>query len=160
VASPLLSNVNFVYNNNGPVKHDVTETTVPNFFRGTEFVVAGRIDPKFNLSASISGTGISGSFLFPNISPIIRICAPRVTAWDCPDILVPAAPNVTVTKPKKSFSLEKIWAYMTIQDMLRKRQIIDDAKRIVEINQKALNLSLTVSFIVTFKTKILLTNYN
>jgi hypothetical protein len=160
VASPLLSNVNFVYNNNGPVKHDVTETTVPNFFKGTEFVVAGRIDPKFNLSASISGTGVSGSFLFPNISPIIRICAPRVTTFGCPDILVPAAPNVTVvTKPKKSFSLEKIWAYMTIQDMLRKRQIIDDAKRIVEINQKALNLSLTVSFIVTFKTKILLTNY-
>lgn len=147
VASPLLSNVNFIYNNNGPVKHDVTETTVPNFFKGTEFVVAGRIDPKFNLSASISGTGVSGSFLFPNISPIIRICAPPVTAWDCPDIVVPAAPNVTVvTKPKKSFSLEKIWAYMTIQDMLRKRQIIDDAKRIVEINQKALNLSLTVCF--------------
>ncbi|XP_046639003.1 inter-alpha-trypsin inhibitor heavy chain H4-like [Daphnia pulicaria] len=148
VASPLLSNVNFVYNNNGPVKHDVTETTVPNFFRGTEFVVAGRIDPKFNLSASISGTGVSGSFLFPNISPIIRICAPRVTTFGCPDILVPAAPNVTVvTKPKKSFSLEKIWAYMTIQDMLRKRQIIDDAKRIVEINQKALNLSLAYDFV-------------
>ncbi|EFX86738.1 hypothetical protein DAPPUDRAFT_307863 [Daphnia pulex] len=128
VASPLLSNVNFVYNNNGPVKHDVTETNVPNFFKGTEFVVAGRIDPKFNLSASISGTGASGSFLFPNV--------------------IPAAPNVTVvTKPKKSFSLEKIWAYMTIQDMLRKRQIIDDAKRIVEINQKALNLSLAYDFV-------------
>ncbi|EFX86736.1 hypothetical protein DAPPUDRAFT_221972 [Daphnia pulex] len=148
VASPLLSNVNFVYNNNGPVKHDVTETNVPNFFKGTEFVVAGRIDPKFNLSASISGTGASGSFLFPNVSPIMRICAPPVTAWDCPDIVVPAAPNVTVvTKPKKSFSLEKIWAYMTIQDMLRKRQVIDDAKRIVEINQKALNLSLTYDFV-------------
>ncbi|XP_046451798.1 inter-alpha-trypsin inhibitor heavy chain H4-like [Daphnia pulex] len=147
VASPLLSNVNFVYNNNGPVKHDVTETNVPNFFKGTEFVVAGRIDPKFNLSASISGTGVSGSFLFPNISPIMRICAPPVTPWDCPDIVVPAAPNVTVSKPKKRFSLEKIWAYMTIQDMLRKRQIIDDAKRIVEINEKALNLSLTYDFV-------------
>jgi hypothetical protein len=42
--------------------------------------------------------------------------------------------------------LEKIWAYMTIQDMLKKRQVIDDAKTIAQFNEKALNLSLTVCF--------------
>ncbi|KZR99550.1 Uncharacterized protein APZ42_004537, partial [Daphnia magna] len=66
VASPLLNNVRFVYNKDGPV-HDVTETNVPNFFKGTEFVVAGRIDSDSKLSASITGTGASGSFLFPDI---------------------------------------------------------------------------------------------
>ncbi len=145
VASPLLNNVRFVYNNNWPVVHDVTEINVPNFFKGTEFVVAGRIDPKSNLSASISGTGASGSFLFPNISPIIGICVPWGTAGDCLDEILPA-PNVTDKKSQKSFSLEKIWAYMTIQDMLKKRQVIEDAKIIVDFNEKALNLSLTVTF--------------
>ena len=144
VASPLLSNVRFVYNKDGPVLHDVTETNVPNFFKGTEFVVAGRIEPKSNLSASISGTGASGYFLFPEIFPSELGCV------DCKsnDDIFPTLKNVTVNvnekKPKKSFSLEKIWAYMTIQDMLKKRQVIDDAKTIAQYNEKALNLSLSV----------------
>ena len=54
--------------------------------------------------------------------------------------------NVTQKEKKKSFSLEKIWAYMTIQNMLKKRQVIDDAKTIAQFNEKALNLSLTVCF--------------
>ncbi|KAI9554284.1 hypothetical protein GHT06_019556 [Daphnia sinensis] len=136
VASPLLNNVRFVYNKDGPV-HDVTETNVPNFFKGTEFVVAGRIDPDSKLSASITGTGASGSFLFPDILPL-------------DDYIVLPVPNNSVAEKvpaKKSFSLEKIWAYMTIQDMLKKRQIVDDAKAIAEFNSKALNLSLTYGFV-------------
>ncbi|XP_059351235.1 inter-alpha-trypsin inhibitor heavy chain H4-like [Daphnia carinata] len=137
VASPLLNNVRFVYNKDGPV-HDVTETNVPNFFKGTEFVVAGRIDPDSKLSASISGTGANGSFLFPDIRPLIN------------DYSVLPIPNNSVAETvpaKKSFSLEKIWAYMTIQDMLKKRQIVDDAKSIAAFNSKALNLSLTYGFV-------------
>ncbi|XP_057375417.1 inter-alpha-trypsin inhibitor heavy chain H4-like [Daphnia carinata] len=136
VASPLLNNVRFVYNKDGPV-HDVTETNVPNFFKGTEFVVAGRIDPDSKLSASITGTGASGSFLFPDIHPL-------------DDHIVLPIPNNSVAETvpaKKSFSLEKIWAYMTIQDMLKKRQIVDDAKSIAEFNGKALNLSITYGFV-------------
>uniref|UniRef100_A0A0P5WHR5 Uncharacterized protein n=1 Tax=Daphnia magna TaxID=35525 RepID=A0A0P5WHR5_9CRUS len=137
VASPLLNNVRFVYNKDGPV-HDVTETNVPNFFKGTEFVVAGRIDSDSKLSASITGTGASGSFLFPDILPVID------------DYILLPNPNNSVVETvpaKKSFSLEKIWAYMTIQDMLKKRQIVDDAKAIAEFNGKALNLSLTYGFV-------------
>ncbi|KAK4008537.1 hypothetical protein OUZ56_013671 [Daphnia magna] len=137
VASPLLNNVRFVYNKDGPV-HDVTETNVPNFFKGTEFVVAGRIDPDTELSASITGTGASGSFLFPDIRPVID------------DYILLPNPNNSIVETvpaKKSFSLEKIWAYMTIQDMLKKRQIVDDAKAIAEFNGKALNLSLTYGFV-------------
>uniref|UniRef100_A0A0P5SFG8 Uncharacterized protein n=2 Tax=Daphnia magna TaxID=35525 RepID=A0A0P5SFG8_9CRUS len=137
VASPLLNNVRFVYNKDGPV-HDVTETNVPNFFKGTEFVVAGRIDSDSKLSASITGTGASGSFLFPDIRPVID------------DYILLPNPNNSVVETvpaKKSFSLEKIWAYMTIQDMLKKRQIVDDAKAIAEFNGKALNLSLTYGFV-------------
>ena len=144
VASPLLSNVRFVYNKNGPV-HEVTETNVPNFFKGTEFVVAGRIEPKTNLSGSISGTGASGSFLFPEIHPSKGICID----WGrhCNILVQPTLnKNATQKEKKKSFSLEKIWAYMTIQDMLKKRQVIDDAKTIAQFNEKALNLSLTVCF--------------
>ncbi|KAK4008539.1 hypothetical protein OUZ56_013673 [Daphnia magna] len=137
VASPLLNNVRFVYNKDGPV-HDVTETNVPNFFKGTEFVVAGRIDSDSKLSASITGTGASGSFLFPDIRPVID------------DYILLPNPNNSIVETvpaKKSFSLEKIWAYMTIQDMLKKRQIVDDAKAIAEFNGKALNLSLTYGFV-------------
>ena len=103
--------------------------------------MAGRVAPKSNLSASISGTGASGSFLFPSVSPSKGGCVP----WSCFDEVLPAR-NATEKKPEKSFSLEKIWAYMTIQDILKKRQVIDDAKTIVQFNEKALNLSLSVCF--------------
>ena len=141
VASPLLSNVRFVYNNEGPV-NDVTETNVANFFKGTEFVVAGRVEPKTSLKASVTGTGANGPFLVDDI---------RIFPYPYPFPLplpgpVPDLVPVVEQKTEKKFSLEKIWAYLTIQDMLQKRQAIDDAKKIEQFNEKALNISLTVFF--------------
>ena len=131
VAFPLLSNVRFVYSDEGPV-NDVTETKAANFFKGTEFVVAGRVEPKSSLNASITGTGADGPYMI----------------WCFVDLPLPPIPlpeQVVEQKSEKKFSLEKIWAYLTIQDMLQKRQAIDDAKKINQLNEKVLNISLTVT---------------
>lgn len=144
VASPLLSNVRFTYNNKGPVK-DVTETNVANFFKGTEFVVAGRVNQESNLTASISGTGATGPYVMD------KITNSSDRNWLFPPYPYPIFPTIPFPKPadeekvEKKFSLEKIWAYLTIQDMLQKRQAIDDAKKIDQFNEKALNLSLSVT---------------
>ena len=45
-------------------------------------------------------------------------------------------------KKKKSFSLEKMWAYSTIQHLLKQSETDPDN---ITFKEKALNLSLTVS---------------
>lgn len=136
VASPLLTNVRFVYNNNGPIQ-DVTETKVSNYFKGTEFVVAGKIEDSSNLTASISGIGATGPYVSNDILPFPLIPFPPILKK-----------NTTVAEKNEKFSLEKIWAYLTIQDMLKKRQVVDDAKTIAQFNEKALNLSLSVGLFI------------
>ena len=133
VASPLLNNVQFIYNDKGPVS-DVTETKISNYFKGTEFVIAGRIQTGTELVASVTGTSSTGLYTVNDILPF---------PFPFPPIVSPV-----ITKPEvpaeNKFSLEKVWAYLTIQDMLKKRQSIDDAKAIDQFNEKALNLSLKV----------------
>ena len=96
-------------------------------------VVAGRVEPTSKLNALITGTGANG--------PYVELC---FVDLPLPPISLPEP--VVEQKNEKKFSLEKIWAYLTIQDMLQKRQAIDDAKKIEQFNEKALNISLTVIF--------------
>lgn len=144
VASPLLSNVRFVYSNNGPVQ-EITETKVSNYFKGTEFVVAGRVDEASNFKASVEGIGATGSLVYDSILPdIFPPWIPELPKLPTLPILPKPEKPSNEIKTAKGFSLEKIWAYLTIQEMLKKRQLIDDAKSIETLNEKALNLSLSV----------------
>lgn len=139
VASPLLTDVQFVYDNNTSVS-DVTETKIANYFRGSEAVVAGRIDTEAaRIQVAIDGISAKGSYHNIEDFPVfIDPISPKI----------PNIPQQDVVKEKSetgSFSLEKIWAYLTIQELLKKRQVNDDAKDLKVINQKALDLSLKVS---------------
>lgn len=128
VASPLLNDVRFVYQGNEV--DEVTESRVPNYFGGSEFVVAGRLKNSDSLSGNINATSAEGVY------------------YDYFDFrlppLLPEIPSKNITKKEASFSLEKIWAYLTIQDLLKQRGA--DTKDSSNITAKALRLSLSVTF--------------
>jgi len=123
IASPILSDVSFTYE--GQVT-DVTETKTPNFFNGTEWCTVGKVPP-FPSSQNpfgfrIEGTGSDGNLAFTrkNISQTEEV------------------------EKEKSFSLEKMWAYSTIQQLLKQSETDADNK---SLKEKALNLSLSYEFV-------------
>lgn len=122
VASPLLKSVRFEYH--GAELKNVTDTKATSYFAGSELVVTGRLADSSSLDVVVNATGADGPFGF-----IIR------------DRHVPKPLNVT-TRSSNGFSLEKIWAYLTIQQLLKKSQA--DDKEAETFKQKALNLSLAV----------------
>jgi len=138
VASPLLSDVHFNYQ--GQVS-DVSETVVPNFFDGTEVIGFGRVqDQSGSVKVSVNASGSDGPVTF-TASPqgICDFCYPHSDIR--PDQL---EKDKNVTNKKNPFSLEKMWAYSTIQHLLKQIEADGDGK---QFKEKALNLSLSYGFV-------------
>lgn len=113
ISSPLLNNVKFKYTQDAK---DVTKTVYPVFFKGSEYIVAGRTDKNFNNQEPphVDALGIHG-----------------------PIVLKP-----TIKRPIGE--LERLWAYLTIQQLLEAKETARNAK---EYEKKALDLALTYAFV-------------
>lgn len=86
ISSPLLRDVHFKYTKDVA---DVSKTYFPIFFRGSEYVVAGRIpDKEFAKEPEIEAHGIHGLI---HLKPVIK---------------------------KTNGELERLWAYLTIKQLL------------------------------------------
>ncbi|KAK9890514.1 hypothetical protein WA026_010590 [Henosepilachna vigintioctopunctata] len=111
ISSPIMKDVSFRYTKDATVttKHDF-----PIFFRGSEFVVAGKIpkDPK-------------NEYL--------------IEGWR-PGGLIKMKPKIV--EPVQS--LERMWAFLTVQQILEKRKVVDDKS---ELTKKAVDLALKYSFV-------------
>ncbi|KAJ3655069.1 hypothetical protein Zmor_014212 [Zophobas morio] len=93
---------------------EVTKTHYPILFKGSEIVVAGR-------------TGSNVDFL----PRVIGICT-----------IGPVIFNTTRTEPVTS--LERLWAYLTVSQMLTQRETAENK---TELTKKALDLALKYSFV-------------
>lgn len=142
VASPLLSNVHFVYKGDKSIE-EITKTKVDNYFKGSEFVVAGRLNPTSSsaeqFTIAVNATAADGPYI---------INFPLFPTPD-EDPVMPSSDKSKKEKKKSAksthFSLEKIWAYLTIQDMLKNRERDDITKdQQTNASEKALRLSLKV----------------
>ncbi|XP_067013869.2 inter-alpha-trypsin inhibitor heavy chain H4 isoform X8 [Anabrus simplex] len=151
VASPLLSNVTFKYDPDKVDSTTVTRKMFPIFFLGSECVVAGRLSDKegSDITGEVSGQAVSGDSSFP--VDHIRVI---------PDI------KYFVTNRSVS-SLEKLWAYLTIQQLLEEEEAnsedkhflssddgknkteaeLEAKKKFEEAKKKALELALQYSFV-------------
>jgi uncharacterized protein YegL len=131
VASPLLNNVRFSYQ--GQVEGKTTATELTNFFGGSEFVVTGLVpkDQDKPLKAEVKADAASGPYLVTDILTFVNRTEKNKTSEN----------NET-----QGFSLEKIWAYLTIQQLLKKSEI-DDKDVAAILKDKALNLSLSYGFV-------------
>ncbi|XP_021949887.1 inter-alpha-trypsin inhibitor heavy chain H3 isoform X1 [Folsomia candida] len=155
IASPLLSRVSFKYTNNVT---DVTVSEFPTVFNGTEIAVAGRLDPKVVctlgnsslvltekkiLNVDIYGIGRNGVISF---KPPEIFCQPI-------DASITTLNNTVATTSKEDKFLERLWAYLTIQQLIEKD--IKGEKNIsgTEIEtpkQHAIRLALQYGFVTPF----------
>nr|XP_054101708.1 inter-alpha-trypsin inhibitor heavy chain H4 isoform X3 [Callithrix jacchus] len=129
VANPLLTAVTFEYPNNA-----VEEVTQDNFrflFKGSEMVVAGKLRDQGPdvLTAKVSGHLTMQNLTFQTESSV-------------------AEQEAEFQSPKYIFHnfMERLWAYLTIQQLLEGTVSASDAEQQV-LRTRALNLSLAYSFV-------------
>ncbi|KAL0599985.1 Inter-alpha-trypsin inhibitor heavy chain H4 [Plecturocebus cupreus] len=129
VANPLLTAVTFKYPSNA-----VEEVTQDNFrflFKGSEMVVAGKLRDQGPdvLTAKVSGHLITQNVTFQTESSV-------------------AEQEAEFQSPRYIFHnfMERLWAYLTIQQLLEGSVSASDAEQQV-LRTRALNLSLAYSFV-------------
>ncbi|KAL2803695.1 inter-alpha-trypsin inhibitor heavy chain H4 isoform 2 precursor [Daubentonia madagascariensis] len=129
VANPLLTAVAFEYPSNAV--EEVTQENFQLFFKGSEMVVAGKLQDQSPdvLSAKVSGQTHTQNITFQTESSV-------------------AEQEEEFRSPKYIFHnfMERLWAYLTIQQLLEQSVSALDAKR-QALETRALNLSLNYSFV-------------
>uniref|UniRef100_A0A8C8YWP9 Inter-alpha-trypsin inhibitor heavy chain 4 n=1 Tax=Prolemur simus TaxID=1328070 RepID=A0A8C8YWP9_PROSS len=129
VANPLLTAVAFEYPSNAV--DEVTRENFPLFFKGSEMVVAGKLRDQSPdvLSAKVSGQTHTQNITFQTESSV-------------------AQQEEEFQSPKYIFHnfMERLWAYLTIQQLLEQSVSASDAER-QALETRALNLSLRYSFV-------------
>ncbi|XP_019720624.1 inter-alpha-trypsin inhibitor heavy chain H6 isoform X2 [Hippocampus comes] len=131
VASPLLSDVQLDYLDHQAF--DVTRSLFPNYFRGSELVVAGRLraglkDFKVSLSANDSKRRIK-------LENDVLINS----TWRSPDC--------SGSSEGMSSFVRRLWAYFTIKELLLAKLNTTDAVSQKLLADKAINLSLEYNFV-------------
>ncbi|KAM7134137.1 inter-alpha-trypsin inhibitor heavy chain H6 [Macrochelys suwanniensis] len=130
IASPLLYDVALAYRDGA----DLTRALFPNYFRGGELVVAGRLAPGAGeLHVQASGHGQAGPLSLENdISANATEAAPFGCSPDLGQI---------------GRFVQRLWAYYTIQELLRARFGSNDTAARRLLTEKATNLSLKYNFV-------------
>nr|KAF6310581.1 inter-alpha-trypsin inhibitor heavy chain 4 [Myotis myotis] len=129
VANPLLTTVSFEYPGNAV--EEVTQDNFPLFFKGSEMVVAGKLRAQSPdvLSATVSGQLPTENITFQMESQV-------------------AKQEEEFQKPKYIFHgfMERLWAYLTIHQLLERMVSTSDAEK-QALETQALGLSLNYSFV-------------
>nr|CAD7429895.1 unnamed protein product [Timema monikensis] len=118
VASPLLANVTFAYQPGQVEENSVTRHKFHTLFAGSELVVAGRLDPGLSTPGSweVGGSSLDGSTVFP------------------------------VVRKLAASSLERMWAYLTVQQLLEQHEAQNEADSRPYLDQEE-NVTSTSSMI-------------
>ncbi|XP_026536302.1 inter-alpha-trypsin inhibitor heavy chain H4-like isoform X2 [Notechis scutatus] len=128
VAIPILKEININYLGNAV--EDVTENNFKLLYEGSEIVVAGKLDNEIDIfSLEINAQGHGSNLTLKE--------------------------NANVTEKAHIFEhqeyifgnfIEKLWAYLTIQQLLEKAVLVEGAER-KKLENQTLNLSLKYSFV-------------
>ncbi|XP_062975512.1 inter-alpha-trypsin inhibitor heavy chain H6 [Elgaria multicarinata webbii] len=132
IASPLLYDVELAYLDG--VAEDLTQNLFPNYFQGSELVVAGRVKPGVSeLRVRTMGHGQEGPLSLEND---ISANATEASPFGCPG-----------EAHRISHFVQRLWAYFTIQDLLQARFRANDTTARHLLTEKATNLSLKYNFV-------------
>ncbi|XP_061591156.1 inter-alpha-trypsin inhibitor heavy chain H5 isoform X2 [Cololabis saira] len=136
VASPLLSDIQLSYLDDQAF--DVSLSLFPNYFQGSELVVAGRVKPGVtDLKVSLSATDSNQRMTLENSVLISNIKRNESTALlDCSGSL----------EGISSF-VQRLWAYFTIKELLLAKLNATDPATQRLLTEKATNLSLKYNFV-------------
>ncbi|KAM6924500.1 inter-alpha-trypsin inhibitor heavy chain H6 [Xenentodon cancila] len=136
VASPLLSDIQLSYLDDQAF--DVTRSLFPNYFQGSELVVAGRVKPGVtDLKVSLSATDSKQRMTMENNVLISNLKRNESTVLlDCLGSL----------EGISSF-VHRLWAYFTIKELLLAKLNSTDPATQRLLAEKATNLSLKYNFV-------------
>lgn len=136
VASPLLSDVQLSYNDDQAF--DVTRSLFPNYFKGSELVVAGRVHPDArDLSVTLKAFDTKKQLTLENNIPISE--AGGLGSSE-PGEISP------VDQEEISDFVRRLWAYFTIKELLQTAENSNASTRAL-LEQNATSLSLKYNFV-------------
>ncbi|KAJ8265949.1 hypothetical protein COCON_G00150480 [Conger conger] len=138
VASPLLSDIQLAYLDDRA--YDVTRALFPNYFQGSELVVAGRVKPGVrDLKVSLTATDSSQRLRLENeVSAGGEEGNGTEAALECP--------GGNAHGGISSF-VRRLWAYFTIKELLQAKLNSTDPPTQRLLGEKATNLSLKYNFV-------------
>ncbi|KAK3102942.1 hypothetical protein FSP39_015126 [Pinctada imbricata] len=140
ISTVLLKNVTFKYLNDKVNQTTLTKTNYNTVFGGSEVIISGRLADKTtqglstnDLPLKITGTGKDEPFICVYPLPPIKIDR-----------------DINVTKDVSiggyfSKITEKLWAYLTVKQMLRKLDALTDKDEKQKVNDRILQLSIKVN---------------
>jgi len=140
ISSPLLSDLKFKYIGAAVDEESVTDVELKTYFKGSEFIVSGKLLPVPDPQLDIEVEASTGSEIYKEH---ISICL-RSEYNDIPSILpvLPAPPCFTPPQQNRSEAqnfLKNLYAFLNIQQLLKKD---DDQSK-----EKALKMSLDNHFV-------------
>ncbi|XP_078468360.1 inter-alpha-trypsin inhibitor heavy chain H4-like isoform X2 [Lampetra planeri] len=141
VGTPLLSNVVVRYTGNEVAA--LTRSTFPNYFSGSEIVVAGRVrGDTGSLVATVEGLSESG----PTSLAVECVMPP----WPRPFPPRPFPPRPlppTPGPPEPPSHTERLWAFLTIKQLLKEKVSATDDATKGRLDNETLALSLRYGFV-------------
>ena len=143
ISSPILHSITVTYQ--GGLVEEITETAFPILFNGSEIVVAGRFscDAPQSVTVQVTGSGASQQQL--TFESQVSTNADTLIAGRKP-------------------SIERLAAYLFIQQLLDRRTIAEEEDTIEAIEQEALDLALKYNFVTELTSLIVIeepgTNYS
>ncbi|XP_048347014.1 inter-alpha-trypsin inhibitor heavy chain H6 [Sphaerodactylus townsendi] len=141
IASPLLYDVELAYLDG--VAQDLTRNLFPNYFQGSELVVAGRMKSGASeLRVRTMGHGQEGPV---NLENDISANTTEAASFGC-----------LGNAHQIGHFVQRLWAYFTIQDLLQARFRANDTAARHLLTEKATNLSLKYNFVTPVTSLILL----
>ncbi|XP_030050009.1 inter-alpha-trypsin inhibitor heavy chain H6 [Microcaecilia unicolor] len=133
IASPLLFDVQLIYL--GSSLPQATQTLFPNYFAGSELVMAGRVQPGASeLGVRLTAQSQREPIKLQNDIPVTG------NSTQLPFGCSENAGHI----PK---FVQRLWAYFTIQDLLQARMKTNDSVTRRLLTEKATNLSLKYNFV-------------
>ncbi|KAL1020616.1 hypothetical protein UPYG_G00002470 [Umbra pygmaea] len=135
VASPLLSDVQLTYLDDQA--YDVTHSLFPNYFRGSELVVTGKVKPGVtDLKVSLTASGYKQKVTMENDLSISKEENGTLSSMGCPGPM-----------DGMSSFVHRLWAYFTIKELLLTKLNSTDSAVQKLLGEKATNLSLKYNFV-------------
>lgn len=136
VASPLLSDIQLSYLKDQA--YDVTRALFPNYFRGSELVVTGKIKPDIkDLKVSLTANGIKQKVKVESEFVLTKLEVNETSA----------SPGCTMEQHGISNFVHRLWAYYTIKELLVAKLNSSDPLAQRLLAEKATNLSLKYNFV-------------
>uniref|UniRef100_A0A8D0G766 Inter-alpha-trypsin inhibitor heavy chain 5 n=1 Tax=Sphenodon punctatus TaxID=8508 RepID=A0A8D0G766_SPHPU len=142
IETPLLSDIRVDY----PVDsvEQVTQNLFPNYFNGSEIVIAGKLINRSSDSLHVEVTASNSN------KYILLKTDVAIDASGRNDII--GTPGVTDNGHNDQNYIERTWSYLTIKELLTSWLKSDDGKEKEDLREKAKKLALAHNFVTPFTT--------